>query len=169
MATTKLKGNPIKTSGALPRIGSKAKEFLLTANNLSDKRLLDFAGKKIILNIFPSIDTAVCAMSVRRFNAEAAKTKNTVILCISRDLPFALARFCGAEGIENAITLSELRNREFGKEYGLEMVSGPLAGLLARAVIIIGTDGQVAYRELVDDITYEPDYETALKELKKIK
>ncbi|HOZ01930.1 MAG TPA: thiol peroxidase, partial [Candidatus Syntrophosphaera sp.] len=109
----------------------------------------------------------VCAMSVRRFNSEAAQVKNAVILCVSRDLPFALARFCGAEGIERVLTLSELRNRDFGKNYGLELTTGPMAGLLARSVIIIGLDGKVAYRELVDDITHEPDYETALKELKK--
>ncbi len=167
MATTKLKGNSIKISGALPRIGSKAKDFLLTGNDLADKTLADFKGQKILLNIFPSVDTGVCAMSVRKFNAEAAKVKKAVILCISRDLPFAFARFCGAEGIDKVTTLSELRNRDFGKDYGLEMVTGPLAGLLARAVIIIDTEGKIAYRELVDDITHEPDYKAALQELKK--
>ncbi|MBW6514752.1 MAG: thiol peroxidase [Candidatus Syntrophosphaera sp.] len=167
MATTKLRGNPVKTSGPLPRIGSRAKDFVLTANDLSDKTLADFNGQKILLNVFPSVDTAVCAMSVRKFNAEAAKTKKAVILCVSRDLPFALGRFCGAEGIDKVLTLSELRNRDFGKDYGLEMVSGPMAGLLARAVIVIDASGKVAYRELVDDITHEPDYASALKALKK--
>lgn len=165
MATTKLRGNPVKTSGALPRIGYKAKDWLLTGNDMKDKTLADFKGQKILLNIFPSVDTPVCAMSVRKFNAEAAKVKNAVILCVSRDLPFALARFCGAEGIERVLTLSELRNRSFGQDYGLELVEGPMAGLLARAVIIIGTDGKVSYTELVDDITHEPDYKAALKAL----
>ena len=167
MANTKLKGNTVKTSGPLPRIGSKARDFILTANDLTDKTLADFQGQKILLNIFPSVDTAVCAMSVRRFNAEAAKTKKAVILCISRDLPFALGRFCGAEGIDKVLTLSELRNRDFGRDYGLEMVTGPMAGLLARAVIIIDASGKVVYRQLVDDITHEPDYAAALKALKK--
>ncbi len=167
MATTNLRGNPVKTSGPLPRIGVKAKDFLLTGNDMHDKTLADFKGKKILLNIFPSVDTPVCAMSVRKFNAEAASVKNAVILCVSRDLPFALSRFCGAEGIKNVITLSELRNRDFGSNYGLEMVSGPMAGMLARAVVIIDAAGKVAYRELVDDITHEPNYAVALKELKK--
>jgi thiol peroxidase len=166
MANTKLKGNMVRTSGPLPRIGAKAKDFILTANDLSDRTLSDFKGEKLLLNIFPSVDTPVCAMSVRRFNAEAAKVKNARILCISRDLPFALGRFCGAEGIDRVLTLSELRNRDFGSNYGLDMVTGPMAGLLARAVIVIDTDGKVSYRELVDDITHEPDYEAALKALK---
>lgn len=166
MAKTKLKGNPVNTSGPLPRLGSKARDFVLTANDLSDKTLADYKGKKILLNIFPSVDTAVCAMSVRTFNQKAAKAKNAVILCVSRDLPFAFGRFCGAEGIDKVATLSELRNREFGKAYGLEMVDGPMAGLLARAVIIIDEAGKVTYRELVEDITQEPDYAAALKALK---
>ena len=167
MAITKLKGNPVKTIGSLPRIGGKAKNFTLTALDLSDKTLADFQGSKILLNVFPSVDTAVCAMSVRKFNAEAAKVKKAVILCVSRDLPFALGRFCGAEGIDRVVTLSELRNRDFGKDYGLEMVSGPMAGLLARAVVVIDETGKVVYRELVDDITHEPDYKAALAALKK--
>ncbi len=167
MAKTKLKGNPVNTSGPLPRLGAKAKAFLLTANDLSDKTLADFAGRKILLNVFPSVDTAVCAMSVRTFNSEAAKVKNAAILCVSRDLPFALGRFCGAEGIDRVITLSELRNRDFGRSYGLEMIDGPMAGLLARAVIIIDAEGKIAYRELVNDITHEPDYAAAMKSLKK--
>lgn len=166
MAKTKFKSNTVNTSGALPRIGCKAKDFLLTNTDLEDKPLADFKGKKILLNIFPSIDTGVCATSVRTFNKEATKLKNTVVLGVSRDLPFALGRFCGAEGIEHVHTLSELRNRDFGKDYGVEMVDGPLAGLLARAVIIIDENGKVIYRELVDDIIHEPDYKAALKALK---
>lgn len=166
MAKTKLHDKPVNTVGALPRKGCRAKDFLLTANDLSDKTLADFKGKKILMNIFPSIDTGVCAASVRTFNKEAVKLKDTVVLGISRDLPFALQRFCGAEGIEHIFTLSELRNRNFGRDYGLEMIDGPLAGLLARAVIIIDTDGKVIYRELVDEITKEPDYKAALAALK---
>ncbi|MCB5285826.1 MAG: thiol peroxidase [Candidatus Cloacimonetes bacterium] len=167
MAKTKLKGNPVNTSGRLPRVGTRAKDFVLTANNLADMTLADFKGKKILLNVFPSVDTAVCAMSVRTFNAEAAKVKNAAILCVSRDLPFALGRFCGAEGIDKVITLSELRDRDFGKNYGLELSDGPMAGLLARAVIVLDAEGKVAYTELVDDITHEPNYAAALKALKK--
>ncbi|GAB1366189.1 thiol peroxidase [Candidatus Cloacimonadaceae bacterium] len=166
MAKLKLHGNPINTIGAMPRLGSKAKDFCLTDNKLEDKSLADFAGKRILLNIFPSIDTGVCAMSVRKFNAEAAKLKNTVVLGVSRDLPFALGRFCGAEGIDKVYTLSELRNRDFGKAYGLEIIDGPMAGLLARAVIIIDENGKIIYRELVDDIVHEPDYKAAIKALK---
>ncbi len=166
MAKLKLQGNPINTNGALPRIGTKAKAFSLVGAQLNDVKLEDYKGKKLVLNIFPSIDTGVCAMSVRRFNAEAAKLKDTVVLCISRDLPFAMNRFCGAEGIDKVVTLSELRDRSFGTAYGLEIVDGPMAGLLARAVIVIDKDGKVVYRELVDDIVHEPDYKNALKALK---
>jgi len=166
MAKLKLKGNPINTNAALPRLGSKAKDFLLTANDLHDVSLKDYQGKRILLSVYPSIDTGVCAMSVRKFNAEAAKVKNAVVLGVSRDLPFALGRFCGAEGIEKVFTLSELRNREFGKAYGLEIIDGPMAGLLARAVFVISEEGKIVYRELVDDITHEPDYKAALRALK---
>lgn len=166
MAKLKLQGNPINTNGALPRIGTKAKAFSLVGAQLNDVKLEDYKGKKLVLNIFPSIDTGVCAMSVRKFNAEAAKLKDTVVLCISRDLPFAMNRFCGAEGIDKVVTLSELRDRSFGSAYGLEIVDGPMAGLLARAVIVIDKDGKIAYRELVDDIVHEPDYKSALKALK---
>ncbi|PKN73354.1 MAG: thiol peroxidase [Candidatus Cloacimonetes bacterium HGW-Cloacimonetes-3] len=166
MAKLKLHGNPINTNGSLPRIGSKAKEFILTDNKLQDHTLADFQGKKILLNIYPSIDTGVCAMSVRKFNSEAAKTPRTVVLGISRDLPFALGRFCAAEGIDKLFTLSELRSHDFGKAYGLEIVDGPMAGLLARAVVIINEEGKVIYRELVEDIVQEPDYKAALKALK---
>ncbi|MDI3503729.1 MAG: thioredoxin-dependent peroxiredoxin [Candidatus Cloacimonadota bacterium] len=166
MAQIKLEGNPIQTSGKLPEPGTIAKDFVLTANDLSDHKLSEYKGKKVLLNIYPSIDTGVCAASVRRFNIEAASMQNTVVLGISRDLPFALGRFCGAEGIDKVYTLSELRNRDFGKSYGLEIVDGPMAGLLARAVVIIDEAGTILYTELVDDIVHEPDYAAALAALK---
>ena len=166
MAKTKLQGNPINTSGDMPSLGSKAKSFTLTGNDLMDVKLDEYKGKKIVLNIFPSIDTGVCAMSVRKFNAEAANLKNTAVLCISRDLPFAMARFCGAEGIDKVTTLSELRDRKFGNDYGLAMIDGPMAGLLARAVIVLDTEGKVIHQELVDDITHEPNYKAAIDALK---
>jgi thioredoxin-dependent peroxiredoxin len=166
MTQIKLKGNPINTSGKLPEIGYAAKDFVLTANDLSDHKLSDYKGHKVLLNIYPSIDTGVCAASVRRFNTEAAALENTVVLGISRDLPFALGRFCGAEGIDKVYTLSEMRNREFGKSYGLEIIDGPMAGLLARAVVIIDESGKILYTELVDDIVHEPDYAAALAVLK---
>ncbi len=166
MAQIKLKGNPINTIGNPPELGSAAKDFVLTANDLSDHKLSDYKGKNILLNVYPSIDTGVCAASVRRFNQEAAALKDTVVLGISRDLPFALSRFCGAEGIERVYTLSEMKDRKFGKEYGLEIVDGPMMGLLARAVIVIDPAGKVLYTELVEDIVQEPNYEAALKALK---
>jgi thiol peroxidase len=165
MAKLKLHGNPIDTNNNLPELGSKAKDFCLTDNKLQDHYLSNFPGKKVLLNIYPSIDTGVCAMSVRKFNEEASKLPNVAVLGISRDLPFALGRFCGAEGIEKLITLSELRNRDFGKDYGLEIVNGPMAGLLARAVIIIDESGKIAYTELVEDIVMEPNYQAALLKL----
>jgi len=166
MAQIKLKGNPINTSGNLPEIGSAAKDFVLTANDLSDHKLSEYKGKKVLLNIYPSIDTGVCAASVRKFNVEAASFENTVVLGVSRDLPFALGRFCGAEGIEKVYTLSEMKDRKFGKDYGLEIMDGPMAGLLARAVIIIDEAGKVVYTELVDDIVHEPDYSAAIEALR---
>jgi thiol peroxidase len=165
MAQIKLKGNPINTSGELPPVGSFAPEFRLTANDLSDRNLKDYASRKLVLNIFPSLDTAVCAMSVRRFNAEAANLQNATVLCISRDLPFAQARFCGAEGLNNVITLSEMRDFNFGRDYGLEIVDGPMASLLARAVIVLDETGKIIYEELVPEIGQEPDYDSALKAL----
>lgn len=166
MAQIKLHGNPINTIGELPALGSVAPAFTLTASDLSDHALADYSGKRVVLNIFPSIDTGVCAASVRRFNQEAGDLDNTVVLGASRDLPFALGRFCGAEGIEWVYTLSEMKNRDFGKAYGVEIVDGPMQGLLARAVVIIDTDGKVIYTQLVSEITEEPDYEAALKVLK---
>lgn len=165
MAQTTLKGNPINTKADLPKAGSTALPFSLTGANLIDHQLEEYLGKKIVLNIFPSIDTPVCAASVRRFNLEAANLPNSVVLCISRDLPFALGRFCAAEGIEKVISLSEMRNRDFGDQYGLSLIDGPMAGLLARAVIVIDEEGKVIYTELVDDIVHEPNYEAALMAL----
>jgi thiol peroxidase len=166
MAQITLKGNPINTIGSLPKAGDNALDFLLTDTKMADKSLKDFAGKTLVLNIFPSIDTPVCSMSVRKFNAEITKFNNAVVLCISRDLPFAHARFCGAEGLNNVVSLSELRKLEFGEKYGLRIMDGPLAGLLARAVVIINPEGKVLYTQLVPEIGEEPDYEKALNLLK---
>ncbi|MDD2332192.1 MAG: thiol peroxidase [Candidatus Cloacimonetes bacterium] len=168
MATIKLKGNPINTIGSLPETGTMAPDFTLTAKDLSDHNIKDFLGKKIILNIFPSIDTAVCAMSVRRFNQELSALDSTIVLCISRDLPFAMGRFCAAEGLERVITLSEMRDDKFGRIYGLRIMDGPMAGLLARSVVVINPQGQIAYTELVPDIVLEPDYAQAIAAVKKI-
>ncbi|MBA3030369.1 MAG: thiol peroxidase [Desulfobacteraceae bacterium] len=166
MAQITLKGNSINTSGTLPKTGENAPDFLLTDTKLADKSLKDFAGKTLILNIFPSIDTPVCSMSVRKFNAEITKFDNTAVLCISRDLPFAHARFCGAEGLNNVVSLSELRSLDFGEKYGLRIKDGPLAGLLARAVVMVDSKGKVIYTQLVPEIGEEPDYEKALNLLK---
>ncbi|MBI4828829.1 MAG: thiol peroxidase [Nitrospinae bacterium] len=165
MARITLKGNPIHTCGDLPAIGAAAPDFTLTGADLADVSLAAFAGKKAVLNIFPSLDTAVCAMSVRRFNAEAAARKDAVVLCVSRDLPFAHKRFCAAEGLDKVVTLSEMRSPKFGEDYGVRIVDGPLAGLLSRAVVIIGADGKVAYTQQVPEIAQEPDYEAALRAL----
>ena len=167
MAQITLKGNPVNTIGDLPKVGDKAPDFVLTKTDLSDVSLKDFAGKTVVLNIFPSVDTEVCSMSVRRFNAEINHYDNAVVLCASADLPFAHARFCGAEGLDNVISVSELRDKEFGTRYGIRIIDGPMAGLLARAVVIIDTDGKVVYTELVPEIAQEPDYEAALRFLKK--
>lgn len=168
MAKINLKGNEINTIGNLPEVGQSAPNFTLTKTDLYDIALSYYKGKKVILNIFPSLDTSVCAMSVRRFNAEAEKMDNTVVLCISRDLPFAHKRFCTTEGLENVISLSELRNNEFSKKYGVIIIDGPMAGLLARAVIILDENSVIRYKELVPEIVQEPDYEKALEELSKI-
>ena len=163
MALITLKGNAIHTSGNLTKNGNKAPDFKLIANDLSTKTLADFSGKKIILNIFPSIDTGTCAASVRNFNKEVTNLNNTVVLCISRDLPFAQARFCGAEGIENVMTLSDFATGSFGKDYGLEIVDGPLAHLHSRAIVVLDENGTVVYSEQVPEIVDEPNYENALK------
>jgi thiol peroxidase len=163
MANITLKGNAINTIGNLPEVGSKASNFSLKTVELADKSLSDFAGKKVILNIFPSIDTGTCATSVREFNKKAAALENTVVLCVSKDLPFAQARFCGAEGIDNVIMLSDFTAGSFGKDYELEITNGPLAYLHSRAVIVLDENGTVVYTEQVADIVDEPNYEAALK------
>lgn len=166
MARITFKGNPINTAGSLPAVGSKAPDFRLTKTDLSDVSLKDFAGKKVVLNIFPSIDTGVCAASTRRFNQEAANLPNTAVLGVSRDLPFAHGRFCGAEGIKAVVNTSELRDQGFGKAYGVVIAEGPLAGLFSRAVVVIDESGQVAYTEQVPEIAQEPNYQKALDALK---
>ena len=165
MANITLKGNPIHTVGNLPEVGTQAPEFKLTKTDLSDAALTDFKGKRVVLNIFPSLDTDVCATSVRKFNAEAEKLDNTVVLCASLDLPFAHGRFCSTEGLENVISLSELHDRSFGEAYGVRIADGPLAGLFSRAVVIIDENGKVLYTEQVPEIVQEPNYEAALKVL----
>ena len=162
MAEISLQGNPINTSGNLPDVGNDAPDFTLVAADLSEKSLGDYAGKNVVLNIFPSLDTPVCATSVRTFNEKAAGRDDTVVLCISADLPFAAGRFCGAEGIDGVETLSTFRNPEFGNTYGMTIVDGALAGVLGRAVVVVNGGGQVTYTELVPEIAQEPDYEAAL-------
>ncbi len=165
MATITLKGNTINTVGNLPEVGTQAPDFALVAKDLSVKSLADYNGKKVVLNIFPSLDTPTCAASVRRFNAEANKLDNTVVLCISMDLPFAQSRFCGAEGLENVHTLSDFRGAKFGSDYGVAIADGPLAGLESRAVVIIDENGKVAYTQQVPEIVDELNYEAVLKAL----
>lgn len=166
MAKITFNGSPVNTTGELPKAGEQAPDFILTKTDLSDISLKDVAGKKTVLNIFLSVDTPVCAASVRRFNAEVNKLKNAVVLCVSDDLPFALARFCGAEGLDNVIPVSELRNRNFGRDYGVRIVDGLLAGLLARSIVVLNEEGKVIYTQLVKEIAEEPDYEKALNVLR---
>ncbi|MDK2857778.1 MAG: thioredoxin-dependent peroxiredoxin [Verrucomicrobiota bacterium] len=161
MARITLKGSPIQTVGELPAKGSAAPDFTLVKQDLSETALADYKGKRLVLNIFPSIDTEVCATSVRKFNEKAASLENTVLLCISADLPFAQGRFCGAAGIENVVTASTFRST-FGDDYGVTMTTGPLAGLLSRAVVVIDETGKVIYTEQVPEIAQEPDYDAAL-------
>ncbi len=165
MASVLLSGNPVNTNGELPKVGTKAPDFKLTTTNLSIVSLSDFAQTKIVLNIFPSIDTPTCATSVRKFNADAGKLSNTKVLCISRDLPFAQRRFCGAEGLENVINLSDFNTGNFGKDYGLEFVEGAFIGLHSRAVIVIDENGVIQYTEQVPNTSNEPNYESALAAL----
>ncbi len=165
MAKTALKGNPVNTIGELPSKGTTAPSFKLVKTDLSEAGPSDFKGKKLLLNIFPSLDTGVCATSVRKFNEKAAGMNNTVVLAISKDLPFAMGRFCTTEGIKNLTTLSGFRDSNFGKAYGVDMVDGPLAGLYARSVVVIDENGKVVYNELVPEITQEPDYEKAINAL----
>jgi thiol peroxidase len=162
MASITLGGNPIHTSGELPKVGTKLSDFKLIKNDLSVASLSDFAGKRVVLNIFPSVDTGTCAASVRKFNASAVKLENTAVLCVSRDLPFAQTRFCGAEGLENVINLSDFNVGAFGKANGLEILDGPLAGLHSRVLIVVDTDGTIIYTEQVPEIANEPNYDAAL-------
>jgi thiol peroxidase len=165
MATVTLKGNPINTIGTLPKSGTKAPSVSLTKGDLSNASLEDYQGKKVVLNIFPSIDTGTCAQSVRQFNKEAAELENTKVLCVSKDLPFAQARFCGAEGIENVEMLSDFRDGNFGKAFGLEFVDGPLKPLHSRAVVVLDEEGKVIYTEQVAETVDEPNYKAALEAL----
>jgi len=162
MASITLGGNPVHTSGELPKVGTKLADFKLVKNDLSTATLSDFAGTNLVLNIFPSIDTGTCATSVRTFNATASQLENTKVLCISRDLPFAQKRFCGAEGIENVVNLSDFKDGSFGKTNGLEIIDGVLAGLHSRCIIVVDASGSVIYTEQVPEIANEPNYEAAL-------
>ena len=165
MAQITLHGNPINTIGNLPEVGTQAPDFIMVANDLSNKSLADYKGKKVVLNIFPSLDTGTCAASVRRFNAEASKLENTVVLCISKDLPFAQGRFCGAEGLADVHNLSDFRTGQFGKDYNVEIADGPLAALESRAVIVLDEKGKIIYTEQVPEIVDEPNYDAALAAL----
>ncbi|MFT4152744.1 thiol peroxidase [Parafilimonas sp.] len=163
--TITLRGEPVHTVGKLPSINVQAKDFTLTAVDLSEKTLADYKGKYIVMNIFPSVNTGVCAKSVRAFNQDAAGLNNTVVLCISKDLPFAQKQFCGAEGIDHVVMLSDFRN-DFGNIYGVEIADGALRGLLSRAVVVIDQSGKIVYEQQVPEIGQEPDYAAALKAVK---
>ena len=165
MAKIALRGNPVSTSGDLPKVGGKAPDFKLVTKDLKDVSLGDYKGKKKILNIFPSIDTPVCAMSTRKFNEHAKQHADTVMLMVSADLPFAQGRFCGNEHLDNVVTLSMMRGQKFADDYGVRIMDGPLAGVTARAVVVLGTDDKVLHAEMVSDISNEPNYEAALKAL----
>ena len=165
MSTVTLGGNPVHTNATLPAVGSAAPQFQLVGNDLSDVSLQDFKGQRVILNIFPSIDTATCATSVRTFNKMANDLENTKVLCISRDLPFAQKRFCGSEGLENVVNLSDFRDGSFGDAYGLALTDSALKGLHARAIVVVDENGVVSHTELVSEIANEPNYEAALKAL----
>ncbi len=159
MASITLGGNPVNTVGNLPEIGNKAPEFYLTNTDMASKKLEDYAGKKVVMNIFPSVDTGVCATSVRKFNEKAASLNNTVVLCISRDLPFAQKRFCGAEGISNVEMLSDFKDASFGMNYGILMEDGKFAKLHARSIVVLNETGNVIHTELVPEIAQEPNYD----------
>lgn len=167
MAHITLGGSPIETSGTLPAVGSKVSDFTLTKDDLSDVSLADFAGKKKIVNIVPSLDTDVCAASARRFDHEVAAMADTVLLTVSNDLPFAMARFCKAEGLTNVVSLSQMRDRSFGKAWGVSITTGPLSGLLSRAVVVLDKNNVVLYTEQVPEIKQEPDYAKVLEAVKK--
>lgn len=164
-STVTLKGNPVSVAGDLPQVGQQAPAFSLVSKTLADMGLGDFAGKRKVLNIFPSIDTPTCATSVRRFNEKAGSVAETVVLCVSADLPFAQARFCGAEGLDNVVTLSTMRGAAFLEAYGVAISSGPLVGLAARAVVVLGKDDKVLHVQLVGEIADEPNYDAALAAL----
>lgn len=166
MASITFKGSTIKTTGDLPKVGEKAPDFILTNDGLQDISLKDFSGKRLVLNIFPSIDTGICAMSARHFNSEASGLENTVVMNVSKDLPFAQKRFCGAEGLESVQNASEFKNLGFSSNYHVIMEEGPLAGLFSRAVVVIDEGGKVIYTEQVPEIVQEPDYDSALASLK---
>lgn len=165
MSQVTFKGTPVQVAGTLPAVGEKAPAFTLTGSDLSDKGLEAFAGQKKVLNIFPSLDTGTCAQSVREFNQRASDLENTAVLCISMDLPFAQARFCGAEGLDQVVTLSAFRHPAFLDDYGVRIADGPLAGLAARTVVVLDADDTVRHVEQVSEIADEPDYEAALKAL----
>lgn len=167
METIYFKGTPCHTYGSVPQVGEKAPNFTFVTPELKEIHLADYAGKRVVLNVFPSLDTPVCAASVRRFNKEASDLENTVVLCVSMDLPFAAGRFCELEGLKDVIPASAFRSPMFAEKYGLRIVDGPLSGLLARAVIIIDGDRNIIYRDLVEEITNEPAYTEALEVLKK--
>ncbi|MBO5271421.1 MAG: thiol peroxidase [Muribaculaceae bacterium] len=166
METIKFKGEECHTMGVFPKVGDKARYFLLTTSGLNDVELCDYKGRCVVLNIFPSLDTDVCAMSVRRFNEMASLLDDVVVLCVSMDLPFAAKRFCVAQGIDNVEVVSAFRSPLFGRKYGVELIDGPLAGLLARGVVVIGENNRVIYSQLVDEITNEPDYEECYEALR---
>lgn len=165
MANVKFAGNAVETAGSLPAVGSVAPDFTLTNGDLKEVKLSDYRGKRVVLNIFPSIDTGVCAQSVRTFNKEAAGLDNTVVLCISADLPFAQGRFCGAEGIDRVVTLSTFRSPDFGSDYGCRITTGDFRGLMSRCVLVIDEEGKVLYTEQVPEMTNEPDYKSAIAAL----
>jgi thiol peroxidase len=166
MSTIKFKGTEVHTNGTLPSVGSVAPDFRVATTNLGNVSLKDFAGKKILLNIFPSIDTGICAASTRRFNQDASVIANTVVVCVSKDMPMAHSRFCEAEGIKNVVPTSAIRDDSFENAYGVKMIDGPMEGFLSRAVVVIGEDGKVKYTEQVPEIAQDPNYEAALNALK---
>ncbi|MBC3759693.1 thiol peroxidase [Hyunsoonleella sp. SJ7] len=165
MANITLGGTPVETSGSLPKVGTQIKDFLLVATDMSTKSLTDFKGKKLVLNIFPSVNTSVCATSVRQFNTEANELDNTVVLCISRDLPFAQKQFCAAEGLDNVVMLSDFKTGQFGKDYGVMFTSGAFDALLSRSVVVADASGKVLYSEQVPETGEEPNYKAALEAL----
>lgn len=165
MTKITLQGNPISISGNLPKTGVQAPDFSLVKGDLSEVKLSDYKGKNVVLNIFPSLDTGVCAASVRRFNKIASTLNNSVVLCISADLPFASSRFCTTEGLDNVITLSTFRDQSFAEKYGIMMTDGPLKGLLARSIVVVNPEGKVVYTELVPEIAQEPNYDSAINSI----